>query len=361
MRTLTPFPQTTNGSNRSIVSRFSMVAALVLALLVISGSFALAFLAPPPREHLTPQKRPTIAPPEEPAEPVIRRDVPYGDGAFERMDLFYEETSQPAVRRPTVVLVGDSGWGRLRTEPGPLASALVRSGFLVASANYDSDQTFPGQLVDLRTAVRFLRSSAATLGVDADRIGVVGKGRGGYFTALLATADDTSGIGVGKEAAVSSRIAAAVDIGGATDLAALSSDTTSTLAKTYMPLFPATRVTAATWEARSPVSHVTTDDPPFLLLQDTASQKALPGQMMRLRSRLASANVDATVVTMDTLTPIEETDTARLVRCIKSFLLETLAGIAPDEADQSEDATSSIGATGTLPRGQPSTAAQPAR
>lgn len=63
---------------------------------------------------------------------------------------------------------------------------LADAGFIVASIYYRSSAQghFPDQIIDVKTAVRFLRAHAAEYEIDPERIGVIGRSAGGHLAAL---------------------------------------------------------------------------------------------------------------------------------------------------------------------------------
>ncbi|MFD6683982.1 alpha/beta hydrolase fold domain-containing protein [Micromonospora parva] len=72
-------------------------------------------------------------------------------------------------------------------------TAAIRAGFAVASAQYrlSGEAHFPAQLDDVTAAVRWLRRHGDTVGVDRERIGVWGESAGGHLASMLAlTGDD---------------------------------------------------------------------------------------------------------------------------------------------------------------------------
>jgi acetyl esterase/lipase len=78
-------------------------------------------------------------------------------------------------------------------------TAAIRAGFAVASAQYrlSGEAAFPAQLDDVKAAVRWLRRHGDTVGVDRERIGVWGESAGGHLAALVAlTGDDQDDSGV---------------------------------------------------------------------------------------------------------------------------------------------------------------------
>ncbi|WFE99702.1 alpha/beta hydrolase [Micromonospora sp. WMMD964] len=78
-------------------------------------------------------------------------------------------------------------------------TAAIRAGFAVASAQYrlSGEAPFPAQLDDVRAAVRWLRRQGDTVGVDRERIGVWGESAGGHLASMVAlTGDDHDHSGV---------------------------------------------------------------------------------------------------------------------------------------------------------------------
>lgn len=69
---------------------------------------------------------------------------------------------------------------------------FVNAGYVVASMYYRSSAEghFPDQIVDVKTAVRFLRANAEKFDIDPEHIGVFGRSAGGHLAALAAMNED---------------------------------------------------------------------------------------------------------------------------------------------------------------------------
>ncbi|MGW5558972.1 alpha/beta hydrolase fold domain-containing protein [Micromonospora sp. NPDC003944] len=67
-------------------------------------------------------------------------------------------------------------------------TAAIGAGFAVASAQYrlSGEAHFPAQLDDVTAAVRWLRRYGRTVGVDGERIGVWGESAGGHLASMVA-------------------------------------------------------------------------------------------------------------------------------------------------------------------------------
>ncbi len=106
-------------------------------------------------------------------------------------DLLADLYMPPAAAelRPAIVVLHGGGWRRGRREGvrgfGELLSA---AGFvcLLPSYRLSTEAHWPAQLEDVKCAIRFLRASADSLGVGADRIGVLGDSAGGHLALMAA-------------------------------------------------------------------------------------------------------------------------------------------------------------------------------
>lgn len=118
----------------------------------------------------------------------VQRDVPYGAGADETIDLF------PAVAtdgRPTplVVFLHGGYWQELsKLDSSFAAPALVRAGIALAAVDYTLAPAAPLEaIVDQATrAVGWLHEHAQGLGVDPARIVVSGHSAGAHLSAMAA-------------------------------------------------------------------------------------------------------------------------------------------------------------------------------
>ena len=100
-----------------------------------------------------------------------------------------------------------------KTLADQLAARLNPAGYAVAgvSIRSSSQVTFPGQLHDIKAAIRWLRANAATYGLDPERIAIVGDSSGGWTSSMAALTGDVPELeGTVGVTGVSSRVQAAV-------------------------------------------------------------------------------------------------------------------------------------------------------
>lgn len=177
--------------------------------------------------------RPLMAQPVQPTfNDVIIGNVPLDAGGNYTLRTDIYAATAGAGPRPVLVWIHGGGWsgGTYNNVPA-MALALRSRGITVASADYRLSQQaiFPAQIHDVKGLVRFLRANAATFNIDSERIGAWGTSAGGHLTALLGTSGDVPAAeGVsGGNPAFSSRIQAAVDFFGPTDLLMMNLDVTT--------------------------------------------------------------------------------------------------------------------------------------
>lgn len=164
---------------------------------------------------------------------VVVGNVPtIGGGSITlRMDIF----KPPGATQPTPVVlwIHGGGWqsGSYNGGPPAFVQPLLQNGISIASIGYrlSSQEIFPAQIHDVKGAVRFLRANAATYGIDPNRMGSWGTSAGGHLSALLATSGGVTSLEgtTGGNPAQSSRILAAVDYFGPTDILNINLDVTT--------------------------------------------------------------------------------------------------------------------------------------
>jgi acetyl esterase/lipase len=229
----------------------------------------------------------------------LRRDIEHtriGKRSV-RLDLYRPREEVPAPY-PTVVWVHGGGWIGGSKEPCPLVS-MTTSGYAVASVEYrlSTEAAFPAQIEDCKAAVRWVRANAKEHGLDPDRIGAAGASAGGHLVALLGTAGDVKALeGRGRNRDASSRVRAVCDFFGPTDLLQFDGHGSTIVASA--PGSVVERLLGGPLEERralavkaNPITHVTKDDPPFLILHGDRDAVVPLHQSELLHAALRKAEV----------------------------------------------------------------------
>lgn len=124
--------------------------------------------------------------------------------------------------KPALVWIPGGGWrgADKNLMLGEMAE-FANAGYVVASIYYRSSAQghYPDQLLDVKTAVRFLRANAQKYEIDPERVGVFGRSAGGHLSAMMAMNQD--GFDGEEWAGYSSEIQASCDMFGPVDVRAL--------------------------------------------------------------------------------------------------------------------------------------------
>ncbi len=229
---------------------------------------------------------------------TVQHDLTYcvADGVPLKLDLYYPDRADGPL--PLVVYVHGGGWTSGDKSGGAGARdipPLRERGYLVAAINYRLAPRFkfPAQIEDVKCAIRSLRAHAGEWGLDPGRIGVWGGSAGGHLVALLGTLDEGVFEGSGGYPEYSSRVQAVVDMFGPADLTQLFAGASS---QKLEEVFGTTDRNSEIVRQASPVSWVSSDDPPFLILHGERDTLVPPSQSQELYDRLREAGVPATLV-----------------------------------------------------------------
>jgi acetyl esterase/lipase len=194
--------------------------------------------------------------------------------------------------------------------PNQVFDALLEAGLAVATIDYRHalEAPFPAQLQDAKAAVRYLRAFAGELGISTAKVGAMGESAGGHIVAALGlTAHRADLEGSHGLVGPSSAVQAVVDWYGVADLAAMPRRTPPPHIAEKLPpellVAPEDQLTRGlsgnALADASPVTHVTPDAPPFLLVHGTADWLVPFTQSEQLHAALQAAGADSRLVPVE--------------------------------------------------------------
>jgi acetyl esterase/lipase len=161
-------------------------------------------------------------------EVMTRNDIVFAehDGVKLLGDLYAPKGVDKA---PVLVAVHGGGWQvgnrKFYSNWGPY---LARNGYAVFAIEYrlmkPDVKTYPGAVYDTKAAVQYVRAKAGELGIDPERIGLVGDSAGAHLSALVALAGEepafSSEYRSDPQATVSAKVKAVVGFYGVYDMVA---------------------------------------------------------------------------------------------------------------------------------------------
>jgi acetyl esterase/lipase len=244
------------------------------------------------------------------AKLTVLRDIEYVPGGHERqkLDLYLPKAGEGQTvanaKRPLIVWVHGGAWLEGNKNGCP-AVRFTKDGYAVASINYRLSQhaIFPAQIQDCKAAIRWLRANADKHGIDPNRIGVWGASAGGHLVALLGTTGDVNAFDVGPNAGVSSRVQAVCDFFGPTDFTKMSEF--PGMENHDAPDSPESKLVGGAVQENkdkvqraNPITYVTKDDPPFMIVHGDKDPTVPYNQSELLRDALVKAGVSVTLYTV---------------------------------------------------------------
>lgn len=223
----------------------------------------------------------------------VDRDVAYlGPDRRHRADLYFPQQTAEGGRPACVIIHGGgfNGGHKDSQREIVIGSTLARHGYVGMSIDYQlwskgvKKPTWPRCLHDAKLAVRWLRQNADRLGVDPDRIGVIGGSAGGNLAAMLGVTGPGDGLEPSEQAAgPSTAVQCVVDLYGVVDL----------MHHHDMRMFLATRdEDPESYRRASPVNYCSSGDAPVLLIHGTADETVALSQSESFARALQAAGVE---------------------------------------------------------------------
>lgn len=242
---------------------------------------------------------------------VVQREVAFLEAdRAERLDLYLTAGHTRDSRAPAVVWIHGGGWtggSKAARRERNVCTTLAAAGYVCASIDYRlGEGAWPQNLLDAKTAVRFLRARATELGIDPERIAVAGGSAGAHLALMVAyTAGDPALEPAAPYAGVSSSVDCVVELYGPTHL--LTRQETmpdGALTGKRRPAGPRAVFAAVSggdevFHAASPVARVTPTSPPTLILHGRADTTVDHGQALELAQALRDHGVPHELVLLD--------------------------------------------------------------
>ncbi|MCU4744125.1 alpha/beta hydrolase [Natronoglomus mannanivorans] len=257
------------------------------------------------------------------ADLTIQKGITYAERETGEMklDLYVPERENP----PLVVYVHGGGWiAETRSNIPDPEQYAAEWGCAIASVSYRLQEvpdgaaveemydpanptprgTFPDHFVDVKAAIRWLRAHAGEYGYDADQIAAWGSSAGGHLALLAGVVDDVTDLGdafadeVEKTVAPekSGAVQAVVSWYGAADFRLIEDESEGTEeSDELIPLLlggPQSEHPER-WAQASPVTHVTPESPPTLLMHGRNDEVVDVEHSHRFFDALEEAGVDA--------------------------------------------------------------------
>ncbi len=243
---------------------------------------------------------------------VVYKQTPEGDLA---LDLYYP-TANRVARSPIVIYAHGGGWtagsrrGAANASFAVVFKQLTAKGFGVASVDYrlwkkDGNVAMRDCVIDTKDAIRYLAKNSAALGIDPQRVFIMGDSAGGQIAQLLLLASPQSLPGDPTLAGVPYQMVAGVSWYGPCDFEhedLFNHDDRPDFRDRFGPRImtrdakPGDKL--ALYREMSPINYLTKDSPPLFMIQGD-SDTTIPvkhAYAMQNRARELKAPVEIMII-----------------------------------------------------------------
>lgn len=206
---------------------------------------------------------------------TIKENIKYTiEGGMELMlDVFSTKNKNSA---PCLIIIHGGGWrSGDRMHHHEMAKVLASRGYVVVTPSYrfSTHALYPAAVVDVKTAIRWTRANAKSLGIKAEKIALAGFSAGGQMAALIGSTNNETLYDKSETLKnISSKVASVIDIDGILAFIHPESgegdDSRNTSAATYWFGYNKTEKPEL-WNEASALYHVSALDPPILFINSS--------------------------------------------------------------------------------------------
>jgi acetyl esterase/lipase len=319
--------------NRRI--NIGLAAMLACCLLAASAAAQTASSAPQRQQKGSANRRyppRPMGPPQFPIPENVQyvRNIQFctGGGKPLFLDWYIPKKRQP-LPSPVIIWIHGGGWVGSDKSENAVPIYLSKRGWIVASINYrlDREAIFPAAIEDVKCAIRYVRANAGKYSINPDKIGLVGSSAGAHLALLAGLAGEKAGLeGEGGWPGVSSRVAAVASLKGVSDFTVGAKAFQHGLGVAPMRFLGGTmREKPDNYRRASPITWLSHDDPPILLLHGTADTTVPYAQSVELKKAYDKLGLHAELVPLEGATHIlSRANLDQAYQCINDFFTRIL-------------------------------------
>lgn len=230
--------------------------------------------------------------------PVTQSGLIYGvaDGQKLTMDYYAPAGKGP---HPIVIIIHGGGYIGGDSRNGSeayCADFLVPAGYAVFSVNYRlaPKYPYPYMVYDVQRAVRYIRHNAKRWNADPNKIALLGGSAGGYLSNMVgllnSPGDPNAKDPVDRESASAQAV---VTLYGQSSVATVPLNTN---VHDLLDPFIAKKGMKEALREASPITYVSKDDPPFLLIQGDRDEYIPVSEQYNLKAALNKVGINCEII-----------------------------------------------------------------
>jgi acetyl esterase/lipase len=207
----------------------------------------------------------------------VVRDVRYAGTAGAQLLDLYRPEPPVATLRPVVVIIHGGGWAvgdKADAREREFAALMMDEGYVAVSINYTMTAyegeawksprvkgSWPQNICDCKSALAWLVKNAVGLGIDTNRLAIMGGSAGGHLALLTGLSNGTADFGSGCNGG--GKVRCIVDFYGIPDVRRWGGWAFVDESETEHPEI---------WASASPVEHLSACSPPILIVHGTVDK-----------------------------------------------------------------------------------------
>ena len=285
---------------------------------------------------------------------MVASGIEFGPhGKRNRLDIWASPEIRPGDKAPVLIQVPGGGWvtGDTKHQAYPLMDRLRSAGWVCVPISYrlSPKATFPDHIVDVKRAIAWVKDHIAEYGGDPDFVVITGGSAGGHLSSLAALSANAPEFQPGFEEKDTS-VAAAVPFYGVYDLLdwnGRGGPAGSIRHIEKMVLKTSPTADREGWLKASPLSWVSADAPPMMLLHGD-NDSLVPVDGARRLTRALRASSDQPVVYAELPKAQHAFDiyaslrTLYTIRAVEHFLAYVRAGYVLEGGPAAPSATEGV-------------------
>ncbi len=128
-----------------------------------------------------------------------------------RLSVIYHDEDVKREKLPCIIWITGGGWKWVDVQAYlPNLIDLAHRGYVLASVEYQcsNDATFPAAILQVKSAIRYLRANAERYSINPDKMALVGESSGGYLATMVGVTNGMSEFESGMNLSQSSEVQA---------------------------------------------------------------------------------------------------------------------------------------------------------
>lgn len=201
---------------------------------------------------------------------IAEEDIVYKETAISKLKLdIYRPVFSAEEKAPAILLIHGGGWiSGSKENQRIMAQHLAENGFVGITVAYRLSQeaVYPAGVIDLKDAIRWIKSNAKTYNIDSDKIAVLGTSAGAQLATLVGVTPNSE-VYNEQNKEISSEVQAIVNVDGIVSFIHAEASAEGEIAGLWLD--GSRTGNPKNWKEVSPLEYVGENTPPTLFINSS--------------------------------------------------------------------------------------------